>query len=129
MDFGALCQKGTPKEVTKHLKNISQEEKNKGFMAAVRADRTDLVNLLLDHGADVHYNDDAAICYAARNNKYEMARLLAERGANVEAQDHSPVRDSSEYGYYRLCFMLTDDFGADSSYARIGSVAETFGLW
>lgn len=56
----------------------------------------EIATFLLDQGADVHYNEDEAICCAARAPycRVELVQLLLERGANPNAQDGRPLRSA-----------------------------------
>lgn len=52
---------------------------------AVKAQRKDIVALLLENGADVNKNDRiyyTPLMYAVKNNDYEMSELLLKNGAN-----------------------------------------------
>ena len=54
--------------------------------SAVSADNRALVNLLLEHGADVNYhsqNSSTALGVAAQNGNLELVKLLLARGAKV----------------------------------------------
>jgi ankyrin repeat protein len=46
---------------------------------------TDVVALLLDRGADVHYEDDNALFCVANGGHEDTVSLLLQRGATVEA--------------------------------------------
>ena len=52
---------------------------------AVAGGHTSVVALLLDRGADVHYEDDAALLTAAQNGHLETCKLLLDRGADPNA--------------------------------------------
>ena len=45
---------------------------------------TAVIALLLDRGADVHYGDDNALFWAAREGHLETATLLLQRGASAQ---------------------------------------------
>ena len=53
-------------------------------MFAARRGHTDVVALLLDRGADVHYEDDWALSIAAQNGHLHTATLLIQRGATAQ---------------------------------------------
>ena len=53
----------------------------------------DVVRLLLDRGANVHANNDEAVCSAARcRSDAAVLRLLLDHGADVHARNDEPVR-------------------------------------
>ena len=56
---------------------------NDGLVAASRIGHTGIVALLLDRGADVHYEDDLALYWAAAKDRLEIATLLLQRGAST----------------------------------------------
>ncbi len=43
----------------------------------------DMIKMLLEMGADVHYRDDAALSYAINNQKDDVIKLLLDNGANL----------------------------------------------
>ena len=56
-------------------------------MKAAKASDADIVAVLLDHGADVHANDDAALCAATRAYRpAAVIRTLLRRGADPNAR-------------------------------------------
>ncbi len=65
----------------------------------------DLVNILLDHGADINAKDELGFTALARatsfQNHPEIAKLLIERGAEVNTHDkfgRTPLHGALEYG-------------------------------
>ena len=66
-------------------------------------------NLLIDHGADIHYKDDFALIYAAGKGKTELVRLLIDRGSrNLDRA----LRDAAEMGHVDTVRLLLER-GAD----------------
>jgi ankyrin repeat protein len=70
------------------------------------------VRLLLDAGADVHYDDDSALRIAAFNGHLEVVKLLIERGANVDAGEGEALREAYSINNQSLVEILIDA-GAD----------------
>ena len=62
---------------------FSQVCLNSALWHAAYHGHTACCELLLDHGADVHYNQDHSLCYAARHGHLQTAALLLDRGANA----------------------------------------------
>jgi ankyrin repeat protein len=50
---------------------------------AVNNGNTEIVKLLLEHGADIHANNDEALRKAVTNKNTDMVKLLISRGANT----------------------------------------------
>ena len=45
-----------------------------------------MVALLLERGADIHFEGDLALFHAAQHGRYSTTRLLLSRGARVHAR-------------------------------------------
>ncbi len=56
---------------------------NNAFVNASLSGKLDIVKYLLEHGADIHYNSDAALKTASNNGRFEVVEYLVEHGANV----------------------------------------------
>jgi uncharacterized protein len=80
--------------------------------AAVRAGYWQLVQELVDEGADVNLKDrrhNTALMYAAYNNHYDIAQQLLEHGADVNAQngfDFSPLFFAIAKGHKDIVQLL-----------------------
>ncbi|PVH74354.1 ankyrin [Cadophora sp. DSE1049] len=76
-------------EVRKLLQNhkFTPSDLGSALIHASRTGNTEVVNLLLDAGADVNWTGDdefSGLMAACRSGKKEVARLLLEKGARVE---------------------------------------------
>ena len=60
--------------------------------SASQAGRTSVVALLLDRGADVHFDDDDALRWSAYKGHVKSVRLLLGRGANIHARNDEALR-------------------------------------
>ena len=56
------------------------------------------LELALQHGADVHANDDEALRWASANGHLAVVQFLVEHGANVHANNDGARRWASEKG-------------------------------
>jgi ankyrin repeat protein len=61
-------------------------------------DRADLVQFLLQHGADVHADDDGALRLTSIVGHVDVVRLLLQHGADVHAHDDEALRTASLCG-------------------------------
>ena len=66
----------------------------------------DLIGILLDHGANIHYEDDEALRYAAENGHKDIVELLLNRGANIHAGDYYALRYAAIYGHIDTVELL-----------------------
>lgn len=81
---------GAPPEFLEFLlKNYqwSLSKINQALVFASRFGKLRQVEILLDAGADIHYDRDVALSFAVQENNLPMVKLLVERGANVHADD------------------------------------------
>ncbi len=64
--------------------------KSNVLITAVNTQNVDVVTMLLDHKADVHWKDGfktSAIMYAAHSGRIDILKLLLEHGANIHDSD------------------------------------------
>jgi hypothetical protein len=93
-------------------KNIwTAEEINNGFIIFVM-NKPEITRILIDHGADVHTNDDDALKWAACCGQIETVRLLIARGANIHADNNKSLRFAAVNGYTEVARLLLTH-GAD----------------
>ena len=76
------------------------------LIVASRNGRLDVVRLLLDHGANVHANDDQALRFAAYNGHLNVVRLLLDRGANIHARDDNALRSADDHCHQDIVRLL-----------------------
>ena len=96
------------------LKKIFDLDKNfklnqkKAFDWAVENNDVELVNLLIQAGADVTADDNYAIRYASESRycTTEMVKLLIQAGADVTADDNYAIKRASEYGSTEIVKLL-----------------------
>ena len=66
------------------------------------------VRYVLDHGADIHAQDDDALRYASANGHRDVVAVLLEHGANVHAKDDHALRVASANGYRDVVGLLLE---------------------
>ena len=55
-----------------------------------------MVQLLLDRGVDVHFENDFSFIHAAANGHVNVVALLLDQGADIHAQNDSAMYWASE---------------------------------
>lgn len=78
----------TLKSILRQNPHVLTEKDGTLEMAALNND-TEMVNLLLDHGVDIHRENDIALVLASHGHHIETVYLLIERGAPLENLTHS----------------------------------------
>jgi ankyrin repeat protein len=84
-------------EVKRLIMKASTETKNTSFVWACFQGRLEIVKLLLEHGVDIHYDNDNAIRLASYGENLDIVKLLVERGANIHAHNDYALEIASEH--------------------------------
>ncbi len=82
------------------------------LIAAVGIDDTDIVELLLEYGADVHTRNDKSIVLASKEASFETLELLLDYGADPNARNSRPLMHSIRNGSVQNLELLLQ-YGAD----------------
>ena len=72
----------------------------------------EVVERLIQEGADVHACEDVALRWASEYGHTEIVKLLLEHGADVHAQEDEALKLASEYGHTEIVKLLLE-YGAD----------------
>lgn len=86
-----------------------------------------IARVLLEHGANIHANDDAALFLAAENGHDEMVRFLVEQGANIHAKNDRALCWSAKNGHETIVEYLLDkgaNVHANDDFALVLSAEE-----
>lgn len=78
---------------------------------AVFKNRFDIVQILLEKGADIHTDDDAALREAMRNGYLDIGRYLVEQGADPNAKDENgktPLHLAASKNRFDIAKVLRD---------------------
>ena len=89
-DLMAAAQNGNTEAVKMLAEWDANINGNNSLIVAIEKGHLDIVNTLLDQGANInhkYYNDWTALMYAAQNEHTETINLLLERGADINATD------------------------------------------
>lgn len=89
------------------------EEINRQLIeAAARNELVKVIDLVLEEGADVHAEEDAALIQASVNGNKDIATVLLRNGANVHANGDNPIRSAAHNGHTETVRLLLEN-GAD----------------
>ena len=75
----------------------------------------EIIDLLLEHGADVHAVEEDKKCalhFAAQNDDEDVMRKMIARGVSVEAEDKdgwTPLHEAAYYGSEDVAEVLTEN--------------------
>ncbi|MBP0027710.1 ankyrin repeat domain-containing protein [Roseofilum sp. Guam] len=109
---------------------IKESQGMRAVSQAIREDKIEIVQLLIECGAEVndldniHYSHEIPISHAAYQGNYEMVKLLIDSGAEVNTSDEDP-----EYWNPLMCgvssgkldvVQLLVEAGADVNQLRDG---------
>jgi len=98
--------------------NERDDEGNTSLITAVENGDTEVVQLLLDKGADIeteNYDGSTALIWAAANGHTEVVKLLLDKGANIQARNvhgHTALVMAAAYDRTEVVQLLLDN-GAD----------------
>ena len=95
----------TFEKLYKILKNI---KKNKELIWAASHGHIEVVELLLDRGANIHVNNDDALIWAARNGHIEVVKLLLDSGADIQAKYDKALIYASNNDNIEVVKLLLD---------------------
>jgi len=84
--------------------------KNSQFLraAAEPPGNLEIIDLLLHKGADVHANDDHAICLTSEIGRADIVKALLSFGADPEARNHEPLRRAIALHHKRVIRYLVE---------------------
>jgi hypothetical protein len=71
------------------------------------------MELALQHGANVHANNDGALRWASKNGRLPVVQVLVQHGANVHANNDAALRSASENGHLPVVQFLVQVVHAD----------------
>ena len=91
-------------EVVIELNKRNLEE----YEAWLLAQNYKLTEGLVEAGANIHANDDDALCLAVRDGRLDIAELLLDKGANVHASNNYAFCWAIRYGRPDMVELLSE---------------------
>ena len=79
---------------------------DRALRLAVELNRIQIVELLLDHGADVHAMEEQPLAIAVELGYLPIVQLLLRRGADPHAQSDWPIKLAAEAGHLEILVVL-----------------------
>jgi ankyrin repeat protein len=67
------------------------------------------VKYLVEHGADIHAEMDYSLCWGAKNGHLETVKYLVENGADIHAKTNYAIRLSAKNGHIEVVNYLIMD--------------------
>ena len=62
----------------------------------------DIVKYLVEHGSNIHANNDYALRWASYNGYLDVVKYLVEHGANIHAKNDEALRDADERNHFNV---------------------------
>jgi ankyrin repeat protein len=69
----------------------------------------EVAKVLLQANADPHYDNNQAICMAAKYGHLECVKLLHQHGANIHVDEDYPLVFSARNGHYQIVSFLIEN--------------------
>lgn len=66
----------------------------------------DIVKILIENGADLHYWNDVALCKSAYYGNLDMVKYLIEKGADIFVNEKQPIREAYENKHFEVVEYL-----------------------
>src|SRR3990167_8398204 len=79
---------------------------------ACRYGLCELVKYLVEHGADIHIQDDYPLRSASENGKFDVVKYLVEHDADIHAEYDDALIVACQHGYIHIVKYLVEN-GAD----------------
>ena len=99
---------------------------DKHFVSAAAIDNFGLVKLLHKLGADVHADNDSALCWASTSGHVDIVRFLLDRGVKADARDNHAIRYATHNSFIdtvRLLISRGASIDVGMSHILRGSIA------
>jgi ankyrin repeat protein len=111
--FISHCKQGNLVAVKKMLEgNIRKVDKEEGLSWSCDRGHLDIVKCLVEHGVDIHNENNLPLCWASDQGHLEIVKYLVEQGADIHANQDSAFRWAAKNGRLDVVKYLLQQ-GAD----------------
>lgn len=100
-------------DIKRELSKLSQNSKNAKLRHSVDEGDTESVKLLLEVGADVHYQEEYSLRFASRHGLTSLVKVLLDHGASIDKFNGSALTNACYTGAYDTVKVLLE-YGADT---------------
>jgi len=101
-------------DIKREILNLNQDQKDKMLIYTSENGMTNEVKFLLNHGANVHVNNEQPLRWTSTGGYTEIVKLLLDHGADVHANNDYSLRWASIHGHTDVVKLLIDA-GANES--------------
>lgn len=117
--FLDLCREGEIDKLIKfkdkigitELENYIHMEYEAGLISAIKKNHHDVVNFLIDNGADIHFNNDEPLAIACEYSDIDIVKKLVRNGCDIN-KTNSPLKLACYKGRLEIVKYLVEN-GAD----------------
>jgi ankyrin repeat protein len=88
--------------------DIHKFDINEAFCISAKYGYLEMVDFLLQKGANIHANNDFALRWSAANGKLSVVTHLLDHGANIHANDDEALRRSANNGHLEVVQYLIE---------------------
>ena len=107
LELNEACYEGNIEAVKRLLDGTNHYAcDEEAFNHACEKGYYDIVELLLQHGTDVHTGGGQNLCHACQEGNFDMVELLLKYGADVHVRNDQPLRDACEEGHLDIVSLL-----------------------
>lgn len=103
-----LDESFTDEELINKIKTFSEMDLTMNFSHSIGYNKVRLVDLFLRAGADIHYNKDWPIYYAAKEGYTEILKLLLDKGVDPNADNGTSIYAALTNKEFQCLDMLID---------------------
>lgn len=122
-NYNKICEKLnysvlSENEILNILNNMSPDNM---LVNAIGLNNFNYVKIAINNGADIHYNDDEAICKSVYTNNVDLIKFLIDNGADVHVKNDYLFREfavkCNNVEFLKYLYNLGADIHASNDYA------------
>ena len=99
-------------DTVKYLISKGAKVRNADLLSALRKEDLDLVKLLVENGADIHFDNDQVFVMAASYDHLDIVKYLLSKGINIHTRNDTALIMASYHGHLEMVKLLVEN-GAD----------------